>query len=94
MATQYQKLMEQIEALQTQAQEARDKEVQGALDKIHDLIQTYGLSQRDVFPPRKGPKKGATVAPKYRDPATGTTWSGRGREPKWMQGKKREDFAI
>jgi DNA-binding protein H-NS len=32
--------------------------------------------------------------PKYRDPATGATWSGRGRAPGWIQGKKRERFLI
>ncbi len=26
----------------------------------------------------------ATVAPKYRDPATGATWTGRGKKPKWL----------
>jgi DNA-binding protein H-NS len=41
----------------------------------------------------------APVAPKYRDPATGVTWTGRGRTPVWMaaqlaQGKSKEDFAI
>jgi DNA-binding protein H-NS len=37
--------------------------------------------------------------PKYQDPKTGTTWSGRGKTPKWMQsailkGKSKEKFAI
>lgn len=44
-------------------------------------------------------KEGRPVAPKYRDPFSGATWSGRGREPRWMahlirQGAKREDFRI
>jgi DNA-binding protein H-NS len=39
------------------------------------------------------------VAPKYRDPSTGTTWSGRGRTPVWLAsqlslGRDKEDFAI
>jgi len=34
------------------------------------------------------------VEPKYRDPETGKTWSGRGREPKWMQGRDRDEFAL
>ena len=39
------------------------------------------------------------VAAKYRDPASGNTWTGRGLQPKWVQaavaaGKKLEDFAI
>lgn len=37
--------------------------------------------------------------PKYLDPTTGTTWTGRGKTPKWLQaalssGKKKEKFAI
>src|SRR5215469_12034652 len=43
--------------------------------------------------------KGRKVAPKYRDPATGETWAGRGARPRWLvahlkAGKKLTDFAI
>jgi DNA-binding protein H-NS len=43
--------------------------------------------------------KGRKVAPKYRDPATGDTWAGRGARPRWLvarlkAGKKLEDFSI
>ncbi|WP_414144191.1 H-NS family nucleoid-associated regulatory protein [Burkholderia stagnalis] len=34
------------------------------------------------------------VQPKYRDPQTGATWSGRGREPLWITGRSREQFLI
>jgi DNA-binding protein H-NS len=39
------------------------------------------------------------ITPKYRDAATGSTWSGRGSEPKWVRaamaaGKTLSDFAI
>ena len=48
---------------------------------------------------RKSPKAASTVAPKFRDPSTGVTWSGRGRTPVWLvaylgQGRLREEFAI
>ena len=43
---------------------------------------------------KKGPKKGTKVAPKYRNPATGETWTGRGKAPKWIQNQDREQFAI
>lgn len=48
---------------------------------------------------RKAKGARGKVPPKYRDPATGKTWSGRGKEPTWLvaykrKGKKREDFAI
>jgi DNA-binding protein H-NS len=41
-------------------------------------------------------RRGAGVesAPKYRDPETGATWTGRGREPGWLKGKNRADFAV
>ena len=42
---------------------------------------------------------GKKAEPKYRDPKTGTTWSGRGRPAAWLKahmdaGKKKEDFLI
>ena len=42
---------------------------------------------------------GKKVAPKYRDPISGTTWMGRGLKPKWLRaalasGKSVMDFAI
>jgi DNA-binding protein H-NS len=48
---------------------------------------------------KKGADKRSVVAPKYRDAATGMTWTGRGKQPKWLaayikDGKKLADFAI
>jgi len=39
-------------------------------------------------------KTGGTVAAKFRNPETGDTWTGRGREPTWIKGKNREEFRI
>jgi DNA-binding protein H-NS len=49
-------------------------------------------------PASKAAKRGK-VAPKFRDPETGTTWTGRGRTPVWLRdyeaaGRKREEFSI
>ncbi len=49
--------------------------------------------------PRKSAAKGSTVAPKYRHPQTGETWTGRGIMPKWLAqevaaGRQREEFLI
>ena len=48
---------------------------------------------------KAGSVKGMKVAPKYRHPKTGETWSGRGGVAGWLAkeikaGKKREDFLI
>ncbi|SAL81581.1 histone family protein nucleoid-structuring protein H-NS [Caballeronia arvi] len=32
------------------------------------------------------------VHPKYRDPVSGATWSGRGRAPQWIVGQDRDRF--
>jgi DNA-binding protein H-NS len=42
---------------------------------------------------------GKKVAPKYRNPATGDTWTGRGLKPKWLTaalaaGRSLSDFAL
>lgn len=46
----------------------------------------------------KGSKSGSTsgskVAPKYRDPVSGTTWTGRGRSPTWLGNRNKNDFLI
>ena len=46
-----------------------------------------------------GSDRRSVVAPKYRDSATGTSWTGRGKQPRWLaaaiqSGKKLEDFKI
>lgn len=48
--------------------------------------------------PASGDRR-SVVAPKYRDSASGATWTGRGKQPKWIvealkSGKKLEDFKI
>lgn len=39
-------------------------------------------------------KKRGKVAPKYKNPATGDTWTGRGKAPKWIAGKDRSKYVI
>jgi DNA-binding protein H-NS len=43
---------------------------------------------------KHGRKKAGQLPPKFRDPATGNTWSGRGKPPHWIAGKDRQSFAI
>lgn len=78
------------------------------LAAIREDVKRFDITAEEIFggktaakrtkraPAAKSRKKTARppVKPKYRDPETGQTWSGRGREPKWLQGKNREDFAI
>ncbi len=87
------KLDQRIQALSSE-------EKQKAVKKVHELIEAYGIGPKDVFgrvsyrsnSDPSQPKR--TVEPKYRDPETGATWTGRGLAPKWLAGKNRDDFRI
>lgn len=66
--------------------------------QTRQLVADYGLVLSDVFP--SSGQKGinvigrSPVAPKYRDPASGKTWTGRGHAPHWIAGKDRDQFRI
>ena len=92
----YKELLAQREALEQQIAAARKSEVAGAVQEIKSLIEAFGLTQDDIFSPTKHKQKRETVsvAPKYRDPATGQTWTGRGKPPVWIKDQDRSKFAI
>ena len=96
MAT-YKELLKQQEALALQVEEARKREISDAVTQVRQMVSEFGLTERDVFPSGRksgGTRTGGTVAPKYRDPATGQTWTGRGKAPKWIDGKDRSKYLI
>lgn len=99
--TSYKELLKQREALEQQISEARRRELSDAVAQVRSLVSEFGLTPQDVFPAGKGAGKtgrssmaGTKVAPKYRNPTTGETWTGRGKAPKWIQNENREKFAI
>jgi DNA-binding protein H-NS len=96
MAT-YKELQAQLAEVTRKAEETRTAEIQAVLEDIRAKVAEYGLSAKDIFGRKRIVQQGrktAALAPKYRDPKTGAEWSGRGREPAWIKGKKRERFAI
>lgn len=107
--TNYQNLLAQKAALEKQAAEldkalgdARRSERAGVISQIKALMAEHGLTAADLGGKTgKAPSAsaGRKVAPKFKNTATGETWTGRGLQPKWIQaalatGKKLEDFAI
>ena len=92
----YKELLKQREALEQKINEARRNELSEAVAQVRALVTEFGLTAQDVFPTGRARSAGAgsKVAPKYRNPATGQTWTGRGKPPKWIQNGSREQFAI
>ncbi|WP_175971953.1 H-NS family nucleoid-associated regulatory protein [Burkholderia sp. BCC0322] len=92
MAT-YLELKAQAEALAQKAEEARRAELDGIITAIREQIAEYGITPDQLFGRRRAaaPSTRAPIAPKYRDPKTGATWSGRGKAPQWIAGAKNRD---
>ena len=98
MAT-LQEMIAQKEALEQQIAEAQRQAKADGIAKVRNLMTEHGLTVADLSEGRASGKsagkgKGQKVAPKYRDPETGKTWTGRGVAPNWIAGKDREAFLI
>ena len=99
-----QDLLKQREDLERQIKQLQENSRSEAINTIKELMAQNNLSIEDLQSTRSGKKsesggKTGTVAPKYRDPASGKTWTGRGLKPKWVtealeSGKTLDDLAI
>lgn len=95
----YKELQEQIAALQKQAEEARKQEMASVVAEIKAKMAEYGITMEDLESAvrGKGRRKASSGVAKYRNPATGEQWSGKGRKPGWLvqaleQGRSMEEF--
>lgn len=98
MAT-YKEMLAEKEALEARMQEQRATELESVKAQIYALMEEYSLTFEELMPRRRGRKAGTGAVrekaeAKYQDPKTGKTWSGMGRAPAWLKGKKRERFLI
>ena len=63
--------------------EAKKKEQ--AMAAAQQVAEEHGFSRKELLAGGKATK--ATVAPKYANPDnTSETWTGRGRQPRWVKG--------
>ena len=79
-------LVEQQAALEQQIKEVKQATRQDVINKVKELMQLHDITVEDLA--RKASKKAdgtvRKVAPKYQDPVSGATWTGRGKSPKWF----------
>lgn len=93
----YKELLAQRDELEKRIAEMRKAETADAIQKAKALIAQFELTAEDIFsaPSRKNKSSSSSpVAPKYRNPETGETWTGRGKPPLWIRDKDREQFKI
>ena len=102
LLAQEEQLTAQREALGRQIASAKQAERAGAITEVKALMAAHGLTladlgSRSVAAPKTSAAK--KVAAKYRNTATGDTWSGRGLQPNWLKsalasGKSIDEFKI
>ncbi|MFX1765885.1 H-NS histone family protein [Paraburkholderia sp. A1RI-2L] len=80
----YKELIAQREQLEAQLQEAFKEERVNVLDEIIRKMKLHRITLDDIRGPVQA-EKASKVPPKYRDPATGAEWSGRGKPPNWIK---------
>ena len=105
MRTSITELVARREDLERQIRALRQATRAEALSAIRRLMVDHGLTTVDLddgatFQRAAAAQAGVKrVAPKYRDPVSGKTWSGRGLKPRWLaaalvDGKALENFAV
>lgn len=103
-------LISQRDALNAQIDSTRQRERDEALPRLRALVEDYGITAEEIFgtagrrgpkpkhayvgPPRKSANGLKRGTPKYRDPVSGKTWSGFGRNPNWFKADAADSFLI
>ena len=97
-----QELLARKEALEREIEQTRKQERADAIAQVRALMVEHGLTLADLSLKAAAKASSATgvkVAPKFRDKASGQTWSGRGLQPNWLKaalaaGASLDDFRV
>lgn len=84
------------DALNAKIEDGQKAQRQDVITQIKKVVETYKIPLAELGEALgiKGTRKGSKAKPKYRNPADGKEWSGRGKEPLWIKGKDRTEFLI
>ena len=107
-------IQREMEKLEKEAERVRAAEVAEVIGKIKKAIDFYGITVADLFGAKakavattkrkytrstKAVPAKTPAQPKYKDPESGSTWTGHGKRPGWFVkaiegGKNAEDLAV
>ena len=79
-------LVEQHAALEQQIKEVKQASRKDAINAIKEQMELHGIITEDLV--NKAKVANGTVrkvAPKYQDPVSGATWTGRGKKPLFIR---------
>ncbi|WP_080411868.1 H-NS histone family protein [Burkholderia ubonensis] len=87
-------LFARFESLDREIREVKAKVIESLLEDVMISLQRHGVTPEILIEYAQSKKRTKQVPPRYWNPDTGETWSGRGREPKWIAGKERDQYLI
>ena len=98
----YEELKDAQERLNAQLEARRGEARAEGMAKIVAIVQEFGFTADEMNKALsgkvsagkgrgKGKGTGTKAAPKYRDPISGSTWTGRGVAPAWIKDVAKED---
>ncbi len=89
-------LRHELASLEAQARAQERQHRSDVLRAMRELLLQYGFKPAELGAVRASKNTGgrAHIAPLYRDPESGATWSGRGTEPAWIKGRDRQVFKV
>ncbi|KVD75508.1 hypothetical protein WI89_08105 [Burkholderia ubonensis] len=88
-------MMSQLAELKSGIDSARDEEVRYVIEQVMAVLSESGINLDDLASYVQANKRGKRhVAPKYWNPETGETWSGRGKLPRWLVGLDRSLYLL
>lgn len=99
------KIEKEIQKLQRKMRSLKTRQRRPVINSIVRSMLEYEITPEEIERAYNGraartqTSTGSKLPPRYRDPATGATWSGRGRPPRWIvaaeaEGKSRDEFLI
>lgn len=102
MAASLNELLAKKAELEKQIIEAQREEKSSAISQVKALMAQHGLTLADLgtrAPAAPRRQTSGKVPAKYRNTATGETWSGRGLQPKWLKaalatGRSISEFSV
>jgi DNA-binding protein H-NS len=92
-------LLAQKAELEVQIAQARNVARAEAVTTVRKIISEFKLTVEEIEFGGRPPRPKIRVSIKYKDPDTGSTWTGRGIKPKWLtaalaSGKSLEQYLV
>ena len=80
-------LLKERMALESKIKKLEDEARQGAIATAKQIISEFNINPYELFK-----EISIRIPPRFINPDTGESWSGRGKTPRWLQGKTIEEI--